>query len=377
MRIVHVSDCYSPRSGGIEAQVQGLARAQVRAGHSVTVLTATKDLDRPPQNEGVAEPDVLRITSPVVGNFPIHPRTRAHVEPVLSRIQPDVVHVHAGGLSPFAWGGVRAALKCDVPTLITVHSVWGEIAKRSLPAAHRLVRWSQRGVRFSAVSRMAADIVAEAMQLPTDVLLTPNGIDATPWTLVIPEPHTGIRVLAVQRLATRKRTAALISAFAEAREGLDAGSRHLELVVVGEGPQRKRLEGLIRERGLAESVTLAGRKSSSDIRTLMAGSDFFVQPSVHESFGIAALEARTAGLPVIVREGTGTAEFIRSGIEGVQVRNDDCLVRAIHTLASDQDLRKMIANHNRSTPCGFDWPNVVAHVDEVYSTVLSGRSVEP
>lgn len=377
MRIVHISDCYAPRTGGIEAQVQGLARAQVRAGHVVTVLTATKDLNLAPQSEGVTGPDVLRITSPVVGNIPIHPRTRAHVEPILRRIQPDVVHVHAGGLSPFAWGGVRAALKCDVPTLITVHSVWGAIAKRSLPAAHRSVRWAQRGVRFSAVSKMAARIVDNALHLPSDVLITPNGIDATPWASVIPEVHTGIRVLAVQRLASRKRTAALINAFAEAREDLGVGSHHFELVVVGDGPQRKRLEGLIRQRGLAESVTLAGRKSSSDIRKLMAGSDFFVQPSVHESFGIAALEARTAGLPVIVRAGTGTAEFIRSGIEGVQVRNDVCLVRAIRTLASDHDLRQMIVTHNRSTPCGFDWPDVVAHVDEVYLTVISGRSVEP
>lgn len=377
MRIVHVSDCYAPRTGGIEAQVQGLARAQVRAGHAVTVLTATKEPSTAPAHDGRGEPEVLRITSHVVGNLPIHPKTRAHVEPILKRLKPDVVHVHTGGISPFAWGGVRAALKCDVPTLITVHSVWGEIAKRSLPAAHRLVRWAQRGVRLSAVSRMAADIVAEALHLPNDVLITPNGIDATPWRSVNPEAHTGIRILAVQRLASRKRTSALINAFAKARGGLDAGSASLQLVVVGDGPQRKRLQSLIKHLGLEDSVTLVGRKSTNEIRGLMAVSDFFVQPSVHESFGIAALEARTAGLPVIVREGTGTAEFIRSGIEGVQVRNDACLARAIGTLATDHELRQMITNHNRSTPSGFDWPDVVGLVDEAYVTVGSGRSVEP
>lgn len=377
MRIVHVSDCYAPRTGGIEAQVQGLARAQVRAGHDVTVLTATKDPFASGEGECGDAPKVQRITSPVVGSLPIHPRTRANLEPILRRIRPDVVHVHAGGISPFAWGGVRAALRCDVPTLITVHSVWGQIAKRSLPAAHRLVRWSQHGVRFSAVSRMAADIVAGALNLHGEVLVTPNGIDATPWLSVIPNEHSGIQILAVQRLATRKRTAALINAFAEARKGLDANSRAVDLVVVGDGPQRQGLERLISKLALEESVTLVGRKSPADIRALMAGSDFFVQPSVHESFGIAALEARTAGLPVIVREGTGTAEFIRSGIEGVQVRNDECLARAIRTLASDHILREMIANHNRVIPSGFDWPDVVALVDEAYLAVRSRRSVEP
>lgn len=376
MRIVHVSDCYAPRTGGIEAQVQGLARAQVRAGHAVAVLTATKESAASPQNDGANEPDVVRITSSMAGNLPIHPRTRAHIEPLLNRLQPDVVHVHAGGLSPFAWGGVRAALRCDVPTLITVHSVWGQIAQRSLPAAHSLVRWSQRGVRFSAVSRMAADIVADALHLSGEVLVTPNGIDAAPWTSVMPNEHPGIRILAVQRLATRKRTAALINAFAEAREGLDTASRDVVLMVVGEGPQRQRLQRVIRKLGLEQAVTLTGRRSPGDIRALMANSDFFVQPSVHESFGIAALEARVAGLPVIVREGTGTAEFIRSGIEGVQVRNDDCLNRAIRTLATDTELRQMISAHNRSTPSGFDWPDVVQRVDEAYRTVRSGRSVE-
>jgi glycosyltransferase involved in cell wall biosynthesis len=222
---------------------------------------------------------------------------------------------------------------------------------------------------------MAARIVADALHLPSAVLVTPNGIDAGPWKAVSQIDHTGIRVLAVQRLASRKRTVALVNAFARAHAEHVGPGPAMELVVVGEGPQRGRIERLIKKLRIEEQVKLLGRQSSPEIRTLMATCDFFVQPSVHESFGIAALEARTAGLPVIVRQETGTAEFIRSGIEGVQVRNDECLVRAIHTLTVDDEMRQMIASHNRTTSSGFDWPDVVKLVDEVYATVCTGRSV--
>ncbi|MGI9197554.1 MAG: glycosyltransferase, partial [Candidatus Nanopelagicales bacterium] len=110
MRIAHVSDCYAPRTGGIETQVRSLALAQHARGDDVRIITAS------PGHEGVrAGADVVdglpveRIALSLPGEIPVHPRTRARVLASLRAAPVDVVHVHAGVISPFAWGAVRAA----------------------------------------------------------------------------------------------------------------------------------------------------------------------------------------------------------------------------------------------------------------------------
>ena len=72
MRIVHISDCYLPRLGGIEVQVNGLALAQHAAGHEVHVITATRLPHSVREtNDGVV---VHRLSFPVPGDLPLHPR---------------------------------------------------------------------------------------------------------------------------------------------------------------------------------------------------------------------------------------------------------------------------------------------------------------
>ena len=89
-----------------------------------------------------------------------------------------------------------------------------------------------------------------------------------------------------------------------------AGRGAITLTILGEGPERARVERHVREHDLGW-VRLPGRVSREELRERYAASDVYLSPARLESFGIAALEARTVGLPVIGRSGSGVGEFVR------------------------------------------------------------------
>ena len=373
VRIAHVSDCYLPRTGGIESQVRALAMAQVAAGDEVRVITATPDhLVSPSRSETLDGQEidgirVHRVAMRVPFDLPIHLRTRAHVAELLTANTVDVVHVHAGVISPFAWGALRATHELRVPTLVTVHSMWGPLARPGFKATYEIGRLSRWGMQVSAVSRTAADSISAAIPGLGKVLVVPNGIDPSDWQIVHSvRDDSELRVVTVMRLAPRKRIIPLLRIISQARRNDD----RIRLTVIGDGPDRSRAEKFARNHGLADVVTFTGRLDGDGIRSVFAVSDVFIQPSVKESFGLAALEARSAGLPVVARAGTGTTQFISDGVEGFITADDAGAAAALVRLARDRDLLDSLSSHNVSTTPSQTWPNVLEQVRIGYAGAL-------
>lgn len=368
MRIVHVSDCYAPRTGGIETQVAALAGRQAAAGDDVRVVTAT------PGHDGVFAGDdvvdglrVSRLAVPLPFELPVHPRTAREVGRVLDRDRPDVVHVHAGVISPFAWGAVRAATRRGVPTLVTVHSVWGPLAGPGFAMSDAVLRWTRWGARLSAVSDLAAARIAAAVPGAGEVLVVPNGIDPDQWRVVpVGADPTRLRVVTVMRMAPRKRTLPLVQILAAAANALPPHVR-LTAALVGDGPERTGAQRWVRERGLGDAISFTGRLDRAGVLARLSDADVYLQPSVRESFGLAALEARTAGLPVVARAQTGTGQFVRDGVEGLLAEDDGGLARALVRLGRDRALLDRITAHNRTVPPEQAWPHVLDVVTDAYA----------
>ncbi len=371
MRIAHVSDCYLPRTGGIETQVRALALQQHARGDDVRVITATPGSQVRQGHDLVDGLPVERITVPLPMDLPVHPRTRAAVVRTLRDHPADVAHVHAGVISPFAWGAVRAARELGMPCLVTVHSVWGPLSAPGFGASDAIAGWSRWGVQLSAVSQLAADRVTAAVPGLAPVLVVPNGIDPVLWSGVVPVagPPGVLRAVTVMRLAPRKRIIPLLRIVAMANGGL-LGTASVRLTVIGDGPERGTAQRWAREHGLDDLVTFAGRLGREQIREQFARADLFVQPSVRESFGLAALEARSAGLPVLARAQTGTAGFIRPGIEGLLADSDREMARALIRVARDRAELDVIAAHNRSTEPEQAWPVVLDDVTSAYAAAV-------
>ena len=374
MWIAHVSDCYLPRTGGIETQVRGLAMRQAADGGDVSVVTATPA----PGDERGRSTEILdgvrieRVTARMPADIPVHPRTSAHLRELWGDWPVDVVHVHAGAVSPFAWGAIRAARDMGLPVVVTVHSMWGPLARAGLGGADRLLHWSSAGVVMTAVSAVAARSVADALGCEVGVL--PNGIDLAEWRALHASPAPappGLRAVSVLRLAPRKRVGALLRVVANAAKA-SGPDLPISLTVIGDGPDRGRAELMARWLGI--DVTFTGRLPKDAIRERFAHADAFVQASVRESFGIAALEARTYGLPVVARAQSGTGEFVESGINGLLADDDPGLAGALVALARDPQLVERMRRANAGTPPRQAWPAVLEQAMGFYRRALTANT---
>jgi glycosyltransferase involved in cell wall biosynthesis len=369
VRVAHLSDCYLPRLGGIETQVHGLARQQRAAGIDAQVVTATPRARHDRTGfEIVQGVPVHRTTVDLPYELPVHPRPGREVLRAVRAGGFDVVHAHFGVVAPFAQGAMPSLVRAGVPLVITVHSLWGP-ATPLLRVADLVARWEHWPAVFTAVSDVAARPVRAVLGGRVDVGVVPNGIDAATWQ-VDPAPRTPgeVVIAAAMRLSPRKRPMALLEVLRRVRERTPPSIR-LRGVIAGEGPQRARMERY-RARHDLDWVSLPGRLAPDDLRKLYRGTDLYVVPSVLESFGIAALEARAAGLPVVARAETGVAEFVVDGVDGLLATSDAGLADAVTRLVADEALRQRIAAHNQAVPPSVTWDEVVARTVAAYDRAV-------
>ena len=290
----------------------------------------------------------------------------------VTRRRPDVVHAHLSVYSPFTVRAVADAARRGVPVVVTVHSMWPSqpVVMRALLAALGGVPGR---VTWSAVSRVAAARVHAVRPDAGAVHVVPNGVDTAWWARPDEGPGAAAggptHAVMVNRLATRKRVLPFVGAFAR---WAPAGMR---LTVVGDGPQRARLAALVRRHDLADRVVLTGDLAPAAIRDLLHTADVFLAPATQESFGIAALEARSAGVPVLARRGTGVADVIRSGQDGLLVGSDAEMLFALHRTVHDPSELRSWQRVARATPPTADVARSVGAAERLYA--LAGARVDP
>ncbi|TDE57449.1 glycosyltransferase family 1 protein [Nonomuraea mesophila] len=361
-----MSDCYLPRLGGIEVQVADLVREQREAGHDVSVATATR---------GEPLPGVRRIVARMPFDLPVHPFGVGHLTRRLTSDRPDVVHVHAGAVSPFAWMGVRAAVRAGVPCVVTVHSMWDPLTKGLYRLLGLVFGWQRWRLVATTVSSAAAVPIRDVAGPGIPVRVVPNGLDLSGWAPppAPPAPRDEVHVVAVGRLAPRKHPVRLLKLLQAARARVPSRIP-VRATIVGDGPARGRMERFLARHGMTGWVSLPGRHTREQIAKVLESADVFVAPAPRESFGIAALEARAAGLPVVARTQSGVADFVKDGTEGLLGRTPGDLARAVARLCADPVLRGSIAAHNRATPpAAGSWPAVIEGFDRAYAQAMSLR----
>lgn len=359
-RIAHVTDVFLPRLGGIETHVDDLVRHQRALGLEAEVLT--------PTTPDGADPSWVRRLS------------AAQARVAVGRY--DVAHVHLSMFSPYGVGVARAAARAGVPVLVTVHSMWsgpGAILRLAALAGLR-----HRPVAWSAVSGAAAETFGRSFNRSFGhqrVAVLPNAIDVASWRPPGPgagpgRPGTPLTIVSVMRLMPRKRPVQLVRMFARVRRL--TGRDDLRLVLVGDGPLRARVERAVRRHGLGEQIRITGRLTREQVRDELAGASIYVAPAPRESFGIAALEARCAGLPVVASRRGGVGEFVRDRVDGILVDDDAELAVALADLVRDRDLRERIAAHNRAVAPGCDWSDSLDRTAELYELARSRtRAAQP
>jgi glycosyltransferase involved in cell wall biosynthesis len=364
VRIVHVSDCYLPRMGGIERQVHDLAVRQRSGGHDVEIVTS------------VARDASATRTSPVV----VHrPNARADGSPSVRYLSSlrgrdqvlagryDVIHLHASTFSPLTFLTAEAARRLGIPTVITVHSLWSYAAP-VFRLAHLPLRWRHWPLTWSAVSSIAADPLRQMLGPARPVVELPNGVDAESWRITaVPRRPERIVMVSVMRLAHRKRPRQLLDMLRHVRR-LVPDRIELQAVIIGDGPLRASLQSYLDRYGMNRWVRLVGEANHAEIREIYRDADFYIAPATLESFGIAALEARCAGLPVIAHKATGVRDFITHDREGMLADGDLDMISCIARLASSPVMLQRMRDHNAHSTPAVSWTDVLRKCQDLYAT---------
>jgi glycogen synthase len=354
MRILHVTDSFLPRMGGIERQVDSLSRRQALRGDDVTVACTVASQGPDPDEDA----RTIRRPAGWSGTQVAYHRGPGIIRDIDFR-GVDLVHAHVSIVSPLAALALRRAARQGVPVVATVHSLWTPRAGAALGLARNAGLLGDRRTVWSSVSRVAADAVTRHLGTTVDVL--PNGVQSAYWVAPRPPvPPRTLRVATVMRLVGRKRPLPFIAMMAALRDQLPPG--HELRVNVVDGPQRPAVAAAVRRAGLQSVVNLYGRLPSSGIRDVFADSDVYVAPARNESFGIAALEAHCAGLPVVALASSGVADIVSGDGSGRLVDDEAGIVAALTQLA----LRPVAGGTTGVGECQFDWTAVLARTDEVY-----------
>jgi glycosyltransferase involved in cell wall biosynthesis len=219
-------------------------------------------------------------------------------------------------------------------------------------------------VVWSAVSEVAARPLRRVVGGPVQVLH--NGIEPTAWRISDVGGRRDMTVVSVMRLAARKRPMALLDTLAAVAGRIGPDVRW-EAVIAGSGPQHRAVARAVGRRGLEDVVTLAGRLDRTGVVDLLARADLYVAPARLESFGIAALEARCAGVPVIAVRGTGVGEFVHDGVDGVLVSDDREMAEAIAGLLMDRERLRAMANASTRLPVAQSWAQAVEKCADLYA----------
>ncbi len=377
LKIALICDWYLPQIGGIELHIQDLARGLQKRGHQVEVITAYPG---PQSIDGIS---VRRLFSRLLPKFhiAISARPFRELRKLFQKERYDLVHAHVSVVSPLAYAGAYLAQKAKIPTVITAHSLLERGSFLSFKFLNPFLKWSRWNALFSGVSRVVAEGFSRSLGHPVEIL--PNGTDLSRWkanperfslasflssdlnSFFSPQGNRPIRITSVMRLTRKKRADFLIRAIPLINARLSHYPKPV-FTIIGEGPDRRGLEKKTRELKIQDQVQFLGYCSREKIQEVFDQTDVFSSPTLKEAFGIAVLEARCAGLPVVGMEGGGVSDLIESGKNGFLVRNLEEFVRAHVTLIQDADLREQMSQNTRQGLERFGWDEILNDHLKIY-----------
>ncbi len=371
MKVLVVTGIFPPDIGGPATYVPSISSELVKRGHRVTVVTLSDSLKR---NDHLYPFRVVRIRRHLLKPWRmvltvailLRRARRAdvlfvnglYIETVIANVflrKPMVQKVVADWAWERAsnWRWVddkfedfqKATRDPRVKALKALRTFYIRRADRIITPSRYLARWiAQLG------------IPEEKVRIVYNAVERLNGIQ--PATIPM-AARVNLRVVTVGRLIALKQIDLLIQAVSRLK---DVG-----LVVVGDGPERERLEKLAQELGVAERVYFTGMTSKEAMLSFLCACDLFVLNSTHEGFPYVLLEAMSLGLPVVATAVGGIPEIVQDGKNGFLIapNANGELPKKLAMLLSCPSVRKRLAAGAKRTVEQFRFSAVVEETESV------------
>lgn len=329
MKILFHAVYYTPEVGGLESHVSGLAEGLVRRGHEVRVVTSRSrpDLERDVVIEGVG---VRRTWMPSrsPAGWALHGASSVGAMRSGARWA-DVVHAESFASVLPAGHGARAAGRPLVTSLHTSHFLRMSESLLWRPLLRRIVRRADHTFAASeeigAVAMgLASGVMVEALTNGVDTdRFVPGGCGAGehPLTVVVP-----------RRLFEKNGVEYLVRAV----PGIAQQVPGVRVRIVGDGPERPRLEAIAAELGVSGHIEFSGSVPHGSMPAVFAAAHVAVLPSLMEATSVAALEAMACALPVVATRVGGLPEIVDEQVGAlVPPRDPDALAASVAALLTD------------------------------------------
>lgn len=248
-----------------------------------------------------------------------------------------VVHAHW-------WVPAGLAAPPEVPLVLTMHGTDVILLTRSRLARRLAAPVLRRARVLTTVSAPLARVIADVSARPlADIRVQPMPVDTSTWGWTA----GGGGLLVVSRLVPQKRVDLAVEALAVLRRS----HPDLACTVVGDGPERARLESLARTSVPGPSIRFTGTLPPAAVLSLLLAADLALVPAVREGFGLVAAEALMAGVPVVAcRDGGGLLDVVPASGGGRIVEPTGAAIAAgLNSLLADAGAR------GAARDAGEDW----------------------
>jgi glycosyltransferase involved in cell wall biosynthesis len=374
MKIAFVYDVIYPYvKGGVEIRIHELAIRLGARGHDVHII-GMKYWEGPDSIKkdgitlhGICTPQQLYTDGRRTLFEALY--FSCHLLPFLMREEFDIIDCQQFPYIPCFPVKLASAMK-KKPFLITWHEVWGDYWYEYLGWQGAFGKVTER-----LVAGLTPDVVSVSettakklrhLDVSNEVRIIPNGIDPA-WVRAIPQSHITSDFIFVGRLIKEKHVDMLVRAFARV---LKESPDHT-LLILGNGPERDAINGLISDLAIGDRVILKPFVDShEEVISLMKASHVCVIPSTREGFGIAALEALACGLPVITVDHPDNAigELVNGETGFLSSLSVDDLADTIRAALSKYPAMKTACV---SSADAYDWDRIVDRVEDCYRSLTS------
>lgn len=378
MRVLIVTGIFPPDIGGPATYIPHIAAALTERGHRIIVLTLSSDLG---QDDDFFPYRVVRLRR---GMF--KPWRWIRTITMLVWLGRDVNVLLVNGL-PMETTIANALLRKPLVLKVVGDFAWERARQRGwvqdtfelFQRKHYDLRvqvlkalrtwWTRRAKCVIVPSRYLARWVVAWGVPEGNVVVVYNAVDRLEIVPASVPLETDINIVIVGRLVSWKHVDKVI----EVIRPIDG----VGLVLVGDGPERGRLEEVVKTLAVEKRVFFAGQKSQAETRGLMAACDIFVLNSTYEGLPHVVLEAMSEGLPVVATAVGGTPEVIEDGKNGCLIPPLDyqTLTTIITMLAGNPQERKRLGTNAKQRAAQFNYYKMIRETEEVLNGILAGKRV--
>jgi 1,2-diacylglycerol 3-alpha-glucosyltransferase len=379
MRIGMMTDMYKPYISGVITYISLNKKYLEKQGHEVFVFTFGNG--RFPEDE----PNVIRSPGLPIKRGEIY--MNGFYTPSSNKLlrSMDILHVNHPFFSGFV--AISSNQAESQPIVFTNHTRYDTYSRIYLKGFFYVIGINFLKNYFSHFyQRMDAVIIpSKSMEeviwqfQPLLALYTvPHGMELDPFY------RTGIArdraefgfhpddilFIYVGRLWPEKNLPFLLESFAQICQKHD----NIRLLVVGDGPDRRKLIHQVTEAGIDTKVHFTGAIDHSQLPQYYQAADIFITPSITETFGLTVIEAMASGLPVIGIESVGISDTVVHGVTGLLSTNDsEEFTEAMSRLVVNRDLRQEMGKNALRESSKYRIENSVERLLEVYQQAIRNR----